>query len=210
MRSLGDALSANMADVANTAAWANPMLNALNTSPVCSADPSCASSRAELQALVNAQSNGTLNSLADLARNLQSTQGDADPRLHVGSAADIAEPSRRRRAVHQRTAVQDRPDATRRQRPRRWQPGHCRWCASARRPDQEVGIGPQRGVVIPAGDEARREQAVDGGLQHSPTGADRGRVQESRPDFPIARRTCGAILRAKRASSRSLPPPWIR
>jgi putative drug exporter of the RND superfamily len=74
MRSLGDALSANMADVANTAAWANPMLNALNTSPVCSADPSCASSRAELQALVNAQSNGTLNSLADLARNLQSTR----------------------------------------------------------------------------------------------------------------------------------------
>ena len=39
MRALGDALSANMADVANTAAWANPMLNALNTSPVCSADP---------------------------------------------------------------------------------------------------------------------------------------------------------------------------
>ena len=74
MRSLGDALSANMADVANTAAWANPMLNALNTSPVCSADPSCASSRAELQALVNAQSNGTLSSLADLARNLQSTR----------------------------------------------------------------------------------------------------------------------------------------
>ena len=74
MRSLGDALSANMADVANTAAWANPMLNALSTSPVCSADPSCASSRAELQALVNAQSNGTLSSLADLARNLQSTR----------------------------------------------------------------------------------------------------------------------------------------
>jgi putative drug exporter of the RND superfamily len=74
MRSLGDALSANMADVANTAAWANSMLNALNTSPVCSADPSCASSRAELQALVNAQSNGTLSSLADLARNLQSTR----------------------------------------------------------------------------------------------------------------------------------------
>jgi putative drug exporter of the RND superfamily len=74
MRALGDALSANMADAGNTAAWANPMLNALNTSPVCSADPACASSRAELQTLTNAQSNGTLNSIADLARNLQSTK----------------------------------------------------------------------------------------------------------------------------------------
>ena len=74
MRALGDALSANMADVANAAAWATPMLTALNASPVCSADPSCTSSRTELQALVAAQSNGTLNSLADLARNLQSTR----------------------------------------------------------------------------------------------------------------------------------------
>ena len=74
MRALGDALSANMADVANTAAWATPMLRALNASPVCSTDPACSSSRAELQGLVAAQSNGTLNSLADLARNLQSTR----------------------------------------------------------------------------------------------------------------------------------------
>lgn len=74
MRALGDALSANMADVANTAAWATPMLTALNASPVCSTDPACSSSRAELQGLVAAQSNGTLNSLADLARNLQSTR----------------------------------------------------------------------------------------------------------------------------------------
>ena len=73
MRALGDSLGANMANVSNTAAWATPMLNALNTSPVCSVDPACASSRAELQNLVNANSNGTLNSLADLARNLQST-----------------------------------------------------------------------------------------------------------------------------------------
>ena len=74
MRALGDALGSNMADIANTAAWANPILNALNSNPVCSADPSCAGSRAELQALVAAGSNGTLSSLQDLARNLQSTR----------------------------------------------------------------------------------------------------------------------------------------
>ena len=74
MRSLGDALSANMGDVQNTVAWARPMVAALNVSPVCSAEPACASTRAELQALVAAQNNGTLNSIADLARNLRETQ----------------------------------------------------------------------------------------------------------------------------------------
>ena len=74
MRSLGDALSANMGDVQNTVAWARPMVAALNASPVCSADPACAGSRAELQALVAAQNNGTLNSVADLANNLRATQ----------------------------------------------------------------------------------------------------------------------------------------
>ena len=74
MRSLGDALSANMSDVENTVAWARPMVAALNASPVCSADPGCANSRRELQALVNASANGTLNSIGDLARNLRDTQ----------------------------------------------------------------------------------------------------------------------------------------
>ena len=74
MRSLGDALNANMSDVENTVAWARPMVAALSASPVCSADPSCARSRSELQALVAAQTNGTLNSIADLARNLRDTQ----------------------------------------------------------------------------------------------------------------------------------------
>ena len=74
MRSLGDALSANMADVANTIGWARPMVAGLNASPLCSATPACAGSRAELQALVAAQSNGTLNSIADLANNLRATQ----------------------------------------------------------------------------------------------------------------------------------------
>ena len=75
MRALGDALNANMIDASNTAAWANSMLNALNTSPVCAADPACVNSRGELQTLANAQNNGTLNSLNDLARNLQATGG---------------------------------------------------------------------------------------------------------------------------------------
>jgi putative drug exporter of the RND superfamily len=74
MRALGDSLSANMVNVANTAAWASPLLRALNTSPVCNADPACASSRGQLQALVDAQNSGSLNSITVLAHNLQQTQ----------------------------------------------------------------------------------------------------------------------------------------
>jgi RND superfamily putative drug exporter len=74
MRALGASLASNMVDVANTAAWATPLLNALNTSPVCNEDPACASSRGQLQALVNAQNSGSLNSISALAQNLQQTQ----------------------------------------------------------------------------------------------------------------------------------------
>ncbi|VBA38849.1 Sulfolipid-1 exporter MmpL8 [Mycobacterium innocens] len=74
MRALGDALSANMVDVANTVAWASPLLKALNSSPTCNADPACAASRSQLQALVQAQTSGTLNSITDLARSLQQTK----------------------------------------------------------------------------------------------------------------------------------------
>jgi RND superfamily putative drug exporter len=74
MRALGDALSANMVDAENTINGTKPIVMALNASPICNADPACASSRAELQALIAAQANGTLDSIADLARNLRATQ----------------------------------------------------------------------------------------------------------------------------------------
>ncbi|MBY0442234.1 MAG: RND family transporter [Mycobacteriaceae bacterium] len=74
MRSLGDALSANLAGIEDIIGWASPLLAALNASPICSADPACVSSRADLQQLVTARNNGTLNSIAGLATSLQSTQ----------------------------------------------------------------------------------------------------------------------------------------
>lgn len=74
MRALGDALSSNMVDVANTVAWATPVVVALNSSPVCNADPACVASRRQLQALVQAQTSGTLNSITALAHSLQQTQ----------------------------------------------------------------------------------------------------------------------------------------
>ena len=74
MRSLGDSLSASTGDAENVAAWAGPMVRALNDSPECNADPGCVNSRAGLAALVAANNDGTLTSIKGLAQNLQATK----------------------------------------------------------------------------------------------------------------------------------------
>jgi RND superfamily putative drug exporter len=53
------------------------MMTALNFNPVCSVDPACQNSRAVLQRLVAAHDDGTLQSLSELAQQLQSTQSTA-------------------------------------------------------------------------------------------------------------------------------------
>ena len=74
MRGLGDAIGANANFLANNTEWASPVLNALDTSPVCSVDPACANARGELQRLVAARDDGTFGKLSELARQLQATQ----------------------------------------------------------------------------------------------------------------------------------------
>lgn len=74
MRRLGDNLSGTVQGAEQTAVWANPMVTALNSSPECNKDPKCRSSRAELVALVEAQNNGVLRSIAALAVTLQQTK----------------------------------------------------------------------------------------------------------------------------------------
>ncbi len=76
MKSLGNNLGASTAHAEDTAAWAGPMLRALNDSPECNADPGCVRSRGGLAALVEANNDGTLNSLKIMAHNLQ-TAGKA-------------------------------------------------------------------------------------------------------------------------------------
>lgn len=74
MRSLGDAIGANANFVANNSDWANPVLGALDNSPMCSAEPACVSAREELQRLVTARDDGTLGKISELARQLRATQ----------------------------------------------------------------------------------------------------------------------------------------
>ena len=74
MRALGDTIGVNISNVAGAFDWAGPVLNALGASPICDADISCSTTRSQLQRLVTARSDGTLDKLSDLARQLQSTQ----------------------------------------------------------------------------------------------------------------------------------------
>ena len=75
MQQLGDAILANLDNVSESFSWAGPVLRALDSSPVCITDPVCASARIELQRLDTARQDGTFTKIADLARQLQLTQG---------------------------------------------------------------------------------------------------------------------------------------
>ncbi len=74
MRALGEAIGLNFANLAESFDWAGPVLTALDASPVCSIDPSCRGSREELRRLVTARDDGSFDKVADLGRELQSTQ----------------------------------------------------------------------------------------------------------------------------------------
>jgi RND superfamily putative drug exporter len=74
MRALGDAIGVNITKAGNAFDWAGPVLTALDSNPTCDADPSCSGARIQLQRLVTARDDGTLDKIAGLARQLQSTQ----------------------------------------------------------------------------------------------------------------------------------------
>jgi putative drug exporter of the RND superfamily len=75
MRDLGDAVGGNLANVDDDITWADPVLRALDTSPICAVSPSCTGTREDLRGLVQSRDNGTLGEIAQLAQRLQETQG---------------------------------------------------------------------------------------------------------------------------------------
>lgn len=75
MRGLGDSIGVNLSNVNEMFGWADPVLTALNSSPVCDADPACGNARVQLQELQTARNDGALDRIAELGRQLQSTQG---------------------------------------------------------------------------------------------------------------------------------------
>ncbi|MCI4676875.1 MMPL/RND family transporter [Candidatus Mycolicibacterium alkanivorans] len=75
MRSLGDALGLNVARISDVTDWATPLVNALNQSPQCDADPECVASRSDLQRIVDSSNTPAMAAIADIGRQLQATNG---------------------------------------------------------------------------------------------------------------------------------------
>jgi RND superfamily putative drug exporter len=84
MRAMGDALGVNLTQVDDVYRWAVPMMGALNFNPVCSIDPACQNSRAILQRFITAHDDGSLQSLSDLAHQLQSADANQPVDSTVG------------------------------------------------------------------------------------------------------------------------------
>ncbi len=74
MRGLGDAIGANADFIANNSEWAAKVVEALDNSPMCNAEPICINARTQLAQLPAARDDGTFGKIAELARELQSTQ----------------------------------------------------------------------------------------------------------------------------------------
>jgi len=77
IHSLGASLGMSVSDAVNTFSRdIDPVLNALNASPVCDADPACVASRNRLQQAATARDNGTLDRISRLADQLQAVKAD--------------------------------------------------------------------------------------------------------------------------------------
>jgi putative drug exporter of the RND superfamily len=80
MRAVGGGLT----DIIDFARGAAPVMNALDASPICNADPACITSRNQLSRLVTASNDGSLDKMSALAQQLRST----DDRQTLQSTAD--------------------------------------------------------------------------------------------------------------------------
>jgi len=100
MRSLGDALTINISRITDIRSWATPVVNALNVSPVCDADPACVSARADLQKITDPSNDEALDAIADLGRQLQETNGtETIDDLVQGLSANLERATAAARAV---------------------------------------------------------------------------------------------------------------
>ncbi|WP_099020979.1 MMPL/RND family transporter [Mycolicibacterium palauense] len=93
IRALGDILQVSFADIADSFEWVDPVVAALDTSPVCNASTICAAARTQFHRLQTARNDGTLERIAALAHQLQITQRlqtMADAVTGLGRALDSA------------------------------------------------------------------------------------------------------------------------
>jgi RND superfamily putative drug exporter len=75
MRTLGDTIGLNLANISANIDWADPVLTALDASQICNQNPRCSTTREDLRRLVAARDNGTLDDIGQLAQRLHDTEG---------------------------------------------------------------------------------------------------------------------------------------
>ncbi|MCH9731296.1 MAG: RND family transporter [Actinomycetia bacterium] len=68
---LGVSMGLNFAAMRDMFAWIGPVLNALERNPVCDADPSCTSTRAQFRQLIAARNDGSLDQINELGGQLR-------------------------------------------------------------------------------------------------------------------------------------------
>lgn len=75
MRQLGDAIGVDVGRITDIYAWGAPVLRSLDNSPDCATDPECVASREDLRRIVATRDSPALNSISELGRELQDTEG---------------------------------------------------------------------------------------------------------------------------------------
>ncbi|MUL82607.1 MULTISPECIES: RND family transporter [unclassified Mycolicibacterium] len=70
INALSNAMGVNFTAVKNVFAWIGPVLMALNGNAVCDANPSCSDTRIQFQRLMDANNDGSLDQINDLAHQL--------------------------------------------------------------------------------------------------------------------------------------------
>jgi putative drug exporter of the RND superfamily len=73
MHALGDTLQATLANMAKNLEWVDPVVIALDGSPYCASNPVCTTARDQFRSLQTARNDGTIDKLAGVAGQLQST-----------------------------------------------------------------------------------------------------------------------------------------
>ncbi len=71
MRELGDTLQVNFGSLTTNFEWVDPVVDALDASPLCNLNPVCDGARTQFHRLQTARDDGTLDKLSALARQLQ-------------------------------------------------------------------------------------------------------------------------------------------
>jgi RND superfamily putative drug exporter len=114
MQVLGAQIDDNVNRIASIYSWAAPVVDVLNSSPLCNIDPKCIASRSDLNNVTTAYEDGSLNKLSDLGRQLKVTndgQSLNDVLRGVGGSLDQAVAAAKKLGLNDPASIQRQLDS---------------------------------------------------------------------------------------------------